>query len=158
MKRCSSRRKNIRLIPSWLSTNIQSFISVVDESISNNSIDDLVIFIVNTAVELPGQHWFLVAYDATIKSLIYYDSVNNDLYQHVYDKIQKLAERNNLQIMVPIVCSQMGDAECGVYSLMKAELLMDGNIDGLMYIAIPDDVLYKYRRKLQNMLDKSIDN
>ena len=153
MKRKYGSGRKIILIPTWLSSNIGIFLNAVAKSIENDSNKDLIIFITNTAVRLPGEHWFLVAYDATRRTIIYYDSVNINLYHHVFDPIKEFAFNNKLELEVSFAISQGGDAECGIYCLAKAQMLMQGDNDSMMYVSIPDDVIYNYRNTLQDMLN-----
>ena len=153
MRRQYGAGRNIILIPTWLSSNIDIFLDVVAKSIANDGNKDLIIFITNTAVRLPGEHWFLVAYDAARRTMIYYDSVNINLYHHVFDPVKEFALNNKLELEVSFAISQGGDAECGVYCLAKAQMLMQGDNDSMMYVSIPDDVIYNYRNTLQDMLN-----
>jgi len=146
-------KKIIRYIPAWLITSMPKFKESVDNAVSKKEKNTLIIFIVNTAHVLPGEHWFLVAYDSAIPTIVYYDSGNRRLNEYAINILEELSIKYKISINFPMISAQMGSSECGVYSLYKALCLMRDDHETLMYSVITDDELYRYRRLFQDLIN-----
>lgn len=140
-----------RMIPTDLATEArwEQLDKVIAEGPQSGVGSGKIIWVVNTSTEPPGEHWQAICVDLKEKQAHLYCSCNNWLEESTYNPMRRIVDKYHMPLWTPLVCSQKGNADCGVFATLFCSLFLDDKHERLAHIPLPDHNLCAMRKEIE---------